>query len=154
MTSSIFKLFGTDKVAEKTGVWINYGDVRFLCARAGGTNIHFSEAYKAKVRPYRHQIDRGTLSKEDDDKIMAELYAETVIKRVEVLVGDSVSAEGAPVIWEPGVPTADGKVLPFSRESVKALLLDLPDMFRDLRECATDANKYLKQAEADDVKNS
>lgn len=146
MTSSIYKLFGTDKNIEKTGVVVDYGDVRFLIARAGGANIAFAEAYKAKVRPYRAQIDRGTLSKTDDDRIMAELYAETVVKAVEVKAEDGT--------WSKGVPAADGTVVAYSYGAVVQLLLDLPDMFVDLRAMATDAAKYVRAAEEADTKNS
>jgi hypothetical protein len=146
MTSSIFKMFGTDVAREKTGVWNDYGDIRFLVARAGGSNIAFSEAYKAKVRPFRHQIDRGTLSKTDDDNIMAELYAETVIKSVEI--------KDDKAMWVRGLPTPNGEVVSYSVAGVKQLLLELPDLFRDIRECATDTQKYLKEAEEADAKNS
>jgi hypothetical protein len=144
--NSLYKMFGTDKAAEKAGVWIDYGDVKFLIARAGGANIAFAEAYKAKVKPFRRQIDMGTLSKAQDDQIMAELYAESIIKSVEVK--DEAGT------WSKGVPTADGKVVAYSYDSVVTLLLDLPDMFADLRAMATDTTKYLRQAEEADTKNS
>lgn len=146
MTSSIFKQYATDKAAEKTGVWIDYGDIKFLVSRAGGANSAFADAYKAKTRPHRYQLDKGTLAKADDDRIMAELYAESVIKSVEVM------DEGGN--WIKGVPTADGKVLPYSVTAVRELLLELPDMFVDLRAQATDLSKFLKQEEEADLKNS
>lgn len=149
--SSVFKLFGTSKVAEKEGVWVNYGDIKFLVARAGGSNIAYAELLKAKIRPVRHQIDRDTLSKAEDDRINAELYAEVIIKDVQV----RVSEEGVePEEWKKGLPTEDGEVVPFTVGGVTKLLLDLPDLFRDIRVCASDASKYLKSQEDADVKNS
>jgi hypothetical protein len=145
MKSKLFTMFGTDKNAEKTGVWINYGDVKFLVARAGGSNIEYAERLKAKIRPLRNQIERDTLPKAEDDRITAEVYAETVIKDVQVL-----TSEGS---WERGLPTEDGKVVPLTREGLVALLLELPDLFRDLRVQANDAVKFTKEQETADAKN-
>jgi len=151
MASSIFKLFGTSKVLEKEGVWVNYGDVKFLVARAGGSNIQYAELLKAKIRPVRNQVERDTLSKADDDRITAEVYAEAVIKDVQV----RESEEGVePEVWKTGVPTVKGEVLPLNKETLTKLLLGLPDMFKDLRGCANDAAKYLLDQEQADVKNS
>lgn len=143
--SKIFSLFGTDKNAEKTGVWINYGDVKFLVARAGGSNIEFAERLKAKIRPFRTQIERDTLPAEEDSRITAEVYAETIIKDV------MVQTESGS--WERGLPTEDGKVVPFSREGLVKLLLELPDLFRDLRMQASDSAKFQREQDQADVKN-
>lgn len=144
--SSVFKLFGTSKTAEKTGVWVDYGDVKFLISRAGGTNSDYFEILKAKTRPFRHQIDRGTLSSADDERVTREIYAECIIKDVQVKAEDGT--------WSPGVPTSTGEVVPFTKGSVVQLLTDLPDMFRDLRVCATDVQKYLESEDSADLKNS
>lgn len=145
MKSSIFKLFATDAALEKSGVWINYGDFKFLVARAGGKNTAYAECLKAKVRPYRYQIEKGTLSDAEDSRITAEVYAETIIQDAQILKEDGS--------WEQGLPTADGDVIPFTKAEVAKLLLSLPDMFRDLRQQASDSQKYLIEAEESDVKN-
>ncbi len=144
--SSVFRTFGTSRQLEREGIWLNYGDIKFLVARAGGTNIAYQELLKAKIRPVRHQIERDTLSKDDDNRINAELYAETIIKDVQVLQEDGQ--------WVKGVPTEAGDVAPYSTAAVVALLLELPELFRDLRTCASDSQKYLKEQEAADTKNS
>lgn len=144
--SSVFKLFGTSKLLEKNGVSVNYGNVKFLVARAGGSNNEYADVLKAKVRPFRHQIDKGLLSDADDQRINAEIYAEAIIKNVQVLNDDET--------WSEGVPTEGGEVVPYTKANVVKLLLDLPDMFRDLRVCANDVNKYLKDQEEADLKNS
>lgn len=144
--SSVFKLFGTSKLAEKSGVWVDYGDVKFLISRAGGTNSEYYELLKAKTRPFRHQIDRGTLSTADDERVTREIYAEVIIKDVQIKKEDGT--------WEQGVPTKNGEVVPYTRGAVLTLLTDLPEMFRDLRVCATDVQKYLDLEESDDLKNS
>lgn len=148
--SSIFKLFGTDKALEKSGIWINYGDVKFLIARAGGANIAYADALKAKIRPVRHQVERDLLPPEEDLRINAEVYAQAVIKEVQVRTSD----DGVePEVWQSGLPSSDGKVVPYSQAAVVELLMDLPDMFRDLRQCAQDSARYLKEHEDADAKN-
>lgn len=144
-SSSVFKLFGTSKILEKEGVWVNYGDVKFLVARAGGTNNDYADVLKAKVRPHKFQIDKGTLAEADDLRLNAEIYAESIIKDVQIRKEDDT--------WESGIPTEDGNVVPFTKAAVVKLLLELPDMFKDLRVCASDANKYLKDQEDADLKN-
>lgn len=144
--TSLFKLFATSKTLEKEGIWVDYGEVKFLIARAGGANIAYADLLKAKIRPIRNKVDRDLLTPEEDTRISAELYAEVVIKAVQV--------KGADGTWSPGVPTEDGKVLPFTVANVTALLLELPEMFRDLKNCANDSNKFLKGQEDADLKNS
>lgn len=144
--SSVFKNFATSKLTEKSGVWVDYGDVKFLIARAGGSNSDYFDLLKAKTRPFRHQIDRGTLAVADDERVTREIYAEAIIKDVQVKNDDGT--------WVQGVPTAAGEVVPFTRGSVLVLLTELPDMFRDLRIMATDVQKYLEAEEGDDLKNS
>jgi len=146
MASKLFKTFGTSKDAEKGGVWVNYDDVKFLVARAGGSNIAYADVLKGKIRPFRYQIEHGSLSKADDDRITAETYAETIIKDVQTLQDDGS--------WKQGVPTDAGNDVPYTTGAVIQLLMELPDLFRDLRACANDSAKFLKEAEAADVKNS
>lgn len=143
--SSVFKLFGTSKLAEKNGVWVDYGDVKFLVARAGGTNSDYLDLLKAKTRPFRNQIDRGTLAQADDDRVTRELYAEAIIKDVQVKNEDGS--------WVQGVPGMNGEVLPFTRGAVLQLLTALPDMFRDIRVMATDVQRYLDEEDSADLKN-
>ena len=148
--SSVYKLFGTEKALEKTGIWINYGDVKFLVARAGGSNIAYAESLKARIRPVRHQLERDLLSVEDDLRINAEVYADSIIKDVQVRTSEDGAAEE---VWEHGIPSEDGKVLPYSKAALIELLTGLPDMFRDIQQCSRDSARYLKEHEEADEKN-
>ena len=42
---SLYKMFEVDNVQEQGGVLLNYGDVRFLIARAGGGNKDFAKVF-------------------------------------------------------------------------------------------------------------
>jgi hypothetical protein len=143
--SSVFKLFETNKSLEKDGVWINYGDVKFLVARAGAANTRFSEVLKAKIRPLKFQIEKGLLPPEEDARLSAEIYAETVVKDVQVKLEDQ---------WQQGVPAGDGSILPFSVVNVKELFLSLPDLFLDLKQAVSSGALFLNEVEEMDRKNS
>jgi hypothetical protein len=146
MTSSVFKFFKTSQELEKGGVWLTYDDTRFLVARAGGSNSKYADTLKAKLQPMRLQVERNMISAEEDTRLMIEIYVESVIKGVQVK-----DEHGK---WVNGVPTEEGSVLPVTAANVTALLTALPDMFRDIRTCSMDANKYLRDQEAADLKNS
>jgi hypothetical protein len=144
---SVFKTFGTDKSAEQKGVWITYDDTRFLIARAGGSNHEYRTIFTSKTKPYRHQIEKGTLAQSEQEKLTAEIFAEAIIKKVQVRK-DKDSA------WQDGVPTESGEVLELTNENVVNLLLALPELFKDIVSCANDIQFFAKAETEADVKNS
>jgi len=144
--SSVYSMFRMDEVLEKEGVIINYGDFRVTIARAGGSNANFKKTFVALSKPYRFQIDNGTLSEAVSSEIMAKTYAESIIKNMEVATPEGFVA---------GVPSeTEGNILPYTKENVVNLLLALPDLFRDLQMMATTASNYKKAEEEEDEKNS
>lgn len=154
---SLYKDYSTDAAMERDGVLVNYGDVRFLIARAGGSNRKFAEVFKAKAQPFRYAIDKGKLNEDDANRIMAETYAETVILGWESVVrddnGDIVKgAKGKPKIQK-SIEGKDGKQVKFTVENCTQLLLDLPDLFRDIQAMAADQANFRKEEEAEDAGN-
>ena len=143
--SSIFKTFGTDKTAEVNGVWIKYEGVRFLIARAGGSNHEYRTVFNAKTKPYRSQIDRNTLPQSEQERLTAEIFAEAIVKKVEVDVDGK---------WVEGIPTPDGKLVESTKANLVALFLELPELFKDLSACAADAAHFTKEEVQADAKNS
>lgn len=154
---SLYKDFGTDKQAERDGVLVNLGDVRFLVARAGGSNRKFVKTFKEKSEPFRHAIDTKKMADEDAQRILAETYAETVILGWESAVrdenGDLVKdAKGKPKVQQ-SIEGPDGKQMKFSVENCTQLLMDLPELFRRLQEIAMDIANFQKEQEATDEGN-
>lgn len=154
---SLYKDFATDKNMERSGVLLNYGDVRLLIARAGGSNRKFSEVFKEKAQPYRYAIDHGKMSEEDANRIMAEAYAESVILGWQSVVrdenGDVVrDSKGKPKIQQ-SIEGKDGKQMKFTVENCTQLLLDLPDLFRDIQQMASDQRNFQKEEEKADAGN-
>ena len=135
--SSPYELFATDKGLEsESGVVVDYGDFSFTVLRAGGSNSKYRNVAQREYRKRKHAIDSGTITEDESRKMLAEVYADSVI-----------------IDWK-GVKGPDGKELKFSRENVVRLLNDLPELFADLRERAT-AMEAFKVAELEAVsKNS
>jgi hypothetical protein len=123
-----------------------------VIARAGGSNVKFRKVFQAKSKPYRHQIDNDQLSDALSNKLMAEVYAEALIQRVDTLVDGETS--DAPKVWKQGaLILRDKGLVEASAENVVQLLLDLPDLFRDLQSMANKASNYRRQEEAADSGN-
>jgi hypothetical protein len=123
--SSIYEMFETDGHLEQTGIWIDYGKHgKILIARAGGRNTKFAKIVDVKTRPYRRQIDQGTVDQQVADRLAAESFAEGVV-----------------LGWE-GIKDKEGNDIPFTVGNVVKLLTDLPDLFSDLREQALQASNF------------
>jgi hypothetical protein len=150
-------MFASDEAAEKQGIVLNYGGVKFLIARAGGGNKRFAEVFKEKAKPFRYAIDHGQMSEEDSNRLMAEVYAETVVLGWETVVkgedGKTVlDAKKQPKTVKK-VEGKDGKMLDFTVENCTQLLVDLPELFRDIQGMAAKAENFRKEEEAADVGN-
>lgn len=129
---SLYQTFKTDPNLEQNGVVINYGpnskgiDQEFWVRRAGGANKQFQKSMSAKMRPYRKQLATGTMPDALAERIVREVYAETVVLKfagIEVPTGEQDS-EGNPVFQD----------LPYSVENCMRLFNDLPDLFTDIRD--------------------
>jgi len=132
MGRSVYEAFETSKSLESDGVVVDFGDFKFILARAGGSNRKFNAAVERRMRPHRRALQAGTLDPEVGDRIAAECFAEAVV-----------------LGWE-GVTDRQGNPLPFTRENCVQLLLDLPDLFADLRTQATNLSNFLA-AEREDM---
>jgi hypothetical protein len=130
-----YALFATDASLEQAGILLDYGSFRLRIARAGGGNRKFAQVLEARLKPHRRQIQTETLADELATRLIVEAYAEAVI-----------------LGWD-GVAGPDGAPLPFTRENAVKLMLDLPDLFRDVQEQATKAALFRAAADQDAEKN-
>ena len=155
--SSLYKMFEVDKAQEAKGVLLNMGDNRFLIARAGGGNKQFVECFKEKAKPFKFAIEHSKMEEEDSVKLMASVYAETVILGWESAVRDEehnlvLTAGGKPKIQK-SVEGKDGKQMKYSVENCTQLLIDLPELFREIQAFAGEYTTFLKHDEAADLGN-
>lgn len=156
MSKALFSNFATDKNTERDGVLINYGDVRIKVARAGGANRKFAKTFQNDTKPYERQMKANTLSDGDSDRLMAGIYAKSVILGWETNFGTDEKPDWRPTFTIPASKKhgrdAD-EVLDFNEANVVRALLLLPELFADLREQATLVSNFREEDEEADAKN-
>ena len=134
---STYKSFANSEKHEKDGVWLDLGEAgRFKLARAGGANSQFKKLLSKRLRPYRRQLQTDTADEAAMERVLIETFARTVI-----------------LGWE-GVTDREEKPLPYSYENCVTLLTELPDLFREIHEAATEAALYREHIAEEDAKNS
>lgn len=133
---NLYKTYKTNDSLEKEGTLIEVAEgVKMRIARAGGNNTRYGKLLGERMKPHRRQMENGTLDDKVADRIIYEIYADTVI-----------------LGWE-GVTDQNDKPLEYTRENCIKLLTDLPDLFREIQEHATKLENFRQAALEEDVKN-
>lgn len=138
---SLFKQYKTDTDLEKRGIYLDFGlnskgaPIRFLIARAGGSNDAFNKAMEAKVKPIKRQIQNETVELAQIEKLTREVYCRTVV-----------------LGWE-GVEDENDQPISFNYENAVALFTALPDLFRDIQEQAQKGVSFRAELLETDAKN-
>lgn len=132
---SPYTLFGTDQNLEKDGVIIDYGDFKFKIARAGGSNATYKRLVAARIKPYTHQLQSGTLDEEKAKQLMMEIFVDSVL-----------------LDWE-GVMDEKGKAIKYTRENAIKLFNDLPDLYLDITEQANKTSNFRREMVEETIKN-
>lgn len=133
---SLYDMYETDPDMEKGGIILNYGDgQKFKIARAGGANVNFAKSLERIMRPYRKQLDNGSLADDVANELFIRVFAETVVKD-----------------WE-GIDDRAGETMKFSVENCVKLFTDLPELFTDIREAASNISNYRLEQLEEDIKN-
>lgn len=140
---SLYGMYKSDQTKEVEGSVINFGpsdftglDITITVGRAGGANKAYQKALTNKMRPYRKQAAAETLPVEVMERVLREVYAETVIKD-----------------WA-NVSDEVGNILEFNVENVIQVLADLPDLFQIIQEHATQMANFRGEASEEIAKNS
>lgn len=131
---SMYDKFETDASLETKGVWINFGEFRVCCARAGGANRDFMALTDKRLRRFRKPAEYdavGVANSKEFQSEVAAVYAITVIRDWEVLVTDKKTGEQK---WQRGIEARDGSILPFNVSNVTDALIALPGLFDQIRE--------------------
>lgn len=132
---SLYDKFSTDEGIEREGVWLDYGGEKFLIARAGGANTKYLQRLQHLSKPYQRQIQMSVFSEEQGREIAAQAFAETVV-----------------LDWD-GVMDREGNVMLFSKERCKQFLVDLPEIFADIREFASDFTNFRTEEKIEEGKD-
>lgn len=155
----LYSSYRTNENLERKGVvYTPDSSTAITLARAGGSNVKFAKMLEARTKPVRRQIDAGTIDPKLDRRIMAEVFAATVVKNWETLVGtDDEQQLVQGIEADPSAPEGtythpidENGLVPFNNQNVVATLIALPDMFSDMqRESNRAANYQTEQREAD-----
>lgn len=125
--SNPYEMFKTDEVSETKGIEIDYGEFKFTVARAGGSNSKYNKLLEKETKKYRRQIQSGQIDAKILEDILVKVFAKTI------MLG-----------WE-GVKNKEGEMMAYNYENCITLFTDLPDLFADIRDQATNM-EYFKEA--------
>ena len=114
---NLYEVYKTDTTKEReNGIRVDLpGDAAIWLRRAGGANSHFDRAMDAVMKPYRRQLQMGTLDDGKAEELMATVYARSVV-----------------IDWE-GVTDEQGNKLDCTEENIVKVFTDLPDLFEDVK---------------------
>lgn len=132
-TKTIFDLFETDTSVEQEGLRLDYGPVWFKVARAGGANTRYRDVLRQRMAPHKRALATETMSDELAEKIIKDVFAETVILDW-----------GSPKFGEGKIEGKDGKPIDFSADAVKELFKTLPDLASDVMQQAQSVALFRK----------
>jgi hypothetical protein len=144
--------FSTDPNVEKEGVWLDYETFRIKVTFAGETNKKYTKLLEILTRPHRRQIANGTFSNERSTAILHRAYAETVILDWETVTGEDNAINQR--IFERGIQSRDGSLLPFNKDNMVATFKALPRLFLDVKEQAESIAHFRAEEVENEVKNS
>jgi hypothetical protein len=132
---SLTSIFKTDERLETDGIVLDYGTTRIRVARAGGANKAFLKFLDQKTRPHRKLIAAGAMTNDQADAVLAEVYAESVVRAWETKIGNEwksgISPEDAGLKEQGG---SGNELLPVSTENILRVFKTLPDLFRDIQQ--------------------
>lgn len=119
--SNLYKQYRTDPNVEREGILLELGEnskgqmMAIRIARAGGANTAYNKLVEARIKPYRRQIQNDTMDSSIAERVLAEVYAETVV-----------------IGWE-NLEDEKNNPLPYSVDNCKKLFADLPDLFKEIQ---------------------
>ena len=141
--ASPYKLFKTDPANELKGTRVDYGDeAYFVVARAGGANKKYLDAMGARLKPFRRQIATETMDEKVADRIVMEVFVDTV------LLGWGSKEHGDGRIGD-----AEDQPLEFTRDNALKVLTDLPELFQALRAESERLANFNSAVKEEDAKN-
>lgn len=118
----------TDEELETGGVWLRFPEGRKICIRrAGGANKKYLRLAQTAIKPYKRQIERGTMDPDDTNRVMREVYAKTIVTE-----------------WE-GINDAEGAAVPCTVENVVGFFDAFPEIFTEVLENATEMANFAER---------
>jgi len=127
--TNLYSLYETDNNLETKGIGLRFGEAVFFVKRAGGANTDFDRVYEEKTRNMTSRLQLAALSEEQSSRILAEVYAESVV-----------------IGWE-NVTDRDGNPLEYTKDNFIRLMTDLPTLWKAIRTEAAN-HEHFRRAQA------
>lgn len=137
--------YHTDDATLKAGVIYEDDDIRIRVTYAGSENTRYDKLLKLRLKPFETQIRNETFSDEAFHRVLAEVYAETVILGWEVKNGKGE--------WAPGIYNAEGDIVEVSKENICMAFGLGQRLFSDVIKVATNFNLFRQKEKDADAKN-
>lgn len=133
MGKSIWTQYLTDQEMEQEGIWIDFGDYEWFCARAGGANLEFRKAFNAETKKVQESMELEDLPDDEGRVILYKCFADHVVKN-----------------WK-GMVDEHGDPWPYSKANVIHVFEKMPDFFDELRAKLMVRTLFLRTLEAADL---
>ena len=130
--NKMIQLTPIDRDHELNGVEAVYRGATLIIARSG--NTRFKRIFKQLLKPYKHQLDKGTLDDTVSEELLVSAYAEAI------LVG-----------WKE-FKDVNGKSHKYTKANAIDLLSSDQDCFEFVRSTSEDINRYIIEDE-EETKN-
>lgn len=145
---SLSKQFATDSAKEVEGVVIQFGANEdgsipgFHISRMSRANSRYTKSLEVATRPYRRQIDLGTLANDVAERVFLGVFVDSVLKGWENVKLSDVTGNAN-----------DKGFAEFNRENAVALFERLPELYDDLQNQAKSAAMFKDEEQETEAKN-
>jgi len=145
---SLRSQFGTNTAKETEGVVIQFGEnddktiPGFHISRMSRANVRYTKAMEVATRPYKRQIELGTLPNDTSERIFLDVFVRTVLRGWENVLLSDVTGN----VKDTGFAT-------FSEDNARKLFSNLPELFEDLQQQAKSASLFKEEEMEADSKN-
>lgn len=150
MTTSARKAFSTNKQVEVDGVEMLCANVRLVVARAGGSNSEYTKHASEIATKKGKQLQAGLIEDVEARRLLAQLYANYVIRSWETDDGKGKKDEPH---FVSGVESASGEIVPDSVDARIDFLMDCPDFLLHIKEVAEDFGNFRASQIEETAKN-
>lgn len=141
--SGLHKQFKTNSAKESEGVEIEFPEAQnddgsiptFIISRMGKSNKAYSKSLEAATRPYRRQVELGTMKNEVAEGLFMGVFVDTILRG-----------------WK-NVQDENGQPIAYSKDAATALLNELPDVYERLQEEAKLSANFRDSALDAEAKN-
>lgn len=141
--SGLHKQFKTNSAKESEGVEIEFPEAQnddgsiptFIISRMGKSNKAYSKSLEAATRPYRRQVELGTMKNEVAEGLFMGVFVDTILRG-----------------WK-NVQDENGQPIAYSKDAATALLNELPDVYERLQEEAKLSANFRDSALEAEAKN-